>query len=536
MRTTILGLLATALLAALLGCGTQNIGAGGSPSRDSAAFKLDVLDDSFVGGASAAGFDISVEDYGRDVMVSIKAEQAVDLKALYASLEYDPARYRPLTAGPARSLPAAEHYLSLDVKSERGRMWYGQVLSNYEWRSGFSGDGVLATAVFRKEPTPLRSISTPPNAPSSATVLTWDGATGLDWYYFSTGDYDQNSEVGLSDLTPLGANFGETHTVSNITTGLSAIDGDQNGELNIADLTPIGANFGKTCSGYNVYSGVAAGDYPDGGTLAGNIAFATAVGGFGGDATAGTRKTLTYEEGGTLAEFYWVKPTDGATDGTPSNLATTNPANMAAFTLTNPPAGGSGTAVDPYIVDDATDYVFSVVDPTDGDVSTSADTNYAPSAGGAMGAGVNTFNITDGFTGDIAVSATYNGLPTNPGAIHLRIPTGGGGGLVILPDPADGDWAGVTGDGSSADPYVCGSGSFNTDTTMVFSLIAQDSVGDPFPGTPTWASNPPFTAIFANSSVPDFVVTMFSNGYAFANDATEGDSNFLYIVYSDLPD
>lgn len=535
MRTTILGLLATALLAALLGCGTSNVGTGVIPSRDVAAFKLNVLDDSFVGGASAQGFDLTVEDYGQDVMVSIKANAAVNLKALYASLEYDPARYTPLTAGPARSLPGTENYISMDYLKDSGRMWYGQVLTNYEWRAGFSGSGTLATAVFRKGAAPARAVSTPPNSPSSATLLTWDGALGLDWLYFNTGDYDQNQEVGIADLTPLGARFGETYNAADKSTGLSAIDGDGNGELNISDLTPIGANFGKLCSGgYNVYSGAVAGDYPAGGTLAGNIAFSSATGGFGGGATAGTRKAFHYDEGGTLAEFYWVKPSDGTTDGTPSNLCTTNPANAPELILTNPPATGSGTAIDPYVIDATTDYVFQINDvPGGSDVTSSADLPWTmPNDEGA--GSDNVFNLVDSFSGgDFGIIGSYGGQPALP-TIFFRFTTGGGG-LVILPDPADTDWSGVTGAGTSADPYICGTGSFNTDTTTVFSLIAQDGVGDPFPGTPSFASNPPFTAIFTVATTPDFVVTMFSNGYAFANDATEGDSNSLYIVYSDLP-
>ena len=62
------------------------------------------------------------------------------------------------------------------------------------------------------------------------------------WTYANQGDYDQNSEVNIADLTPVGIHLARTHEWS-IWPSAEAADGDTNGEINISDLTAIGQNF-----------------------------------------------------------------------------------------------------------------------------------------------------------------------------------------------------------------------------------------------------------------------------------------------------
>src|SRR6185369_9603959 len=117
-------LAASLLVLGLASCGTTNVGVGSGPGRDTSAFKLNVLSDSFVDGASAAGFDLSVDDYGQDVVVNIKANEAKGLKALYFSLDYNPEQYRPMTAAPNAAAGPREDMLSLHVFKDRGTAWY----------------------------------------------------------------------------------------------------------------------------------------------------------------------------------------------------------------------------------------------------------------------------------------------------------------------------------------------------------------------------------------------------------------------------
>ena len=173
--------------------------------------------------------------------------------------------------------------------------------------------------------------SAAPSTDASQTELSYDSGTGeLQWLFFSQGDYDQNGEVNISDITPIALNFGESSGGGSFAVGTieSVIDGDGNGEINIADLTPIGINFGRRVGSYNIYKSTSADDLPDSNTaangagalLVGNVALTTAVGD-----TAVERLSLAFELGPLdPATFYWVRPNDSASgdgaDGTPSTV------------------------------------------------------------------------------------------------------------------------------------------------------------------------------------------------------------------------
>lgn len=81
--------------------------------------------------------------------------------------------------------------------------------------------------------------------------LSGSGPWLLSWTYRNSGDYDLNGSVTISDLTPVGQNFGMRESDALWFLALHA-DGDGNGEINISDVTPIGQNFGGTIVGYRV--------------------------------------------------------------------------------------------------------------------------------------------------------------------------------------------------------------------------------------------------------------------------------------------
>jgi len=92
--------------------------------------------------------------------------------------------------------------------------------------------------------------------------LTYDATYDtLNWRYNFDGDYDQNSQVNVSDLTPLGMYFLLAGPFNN-TSQQWLVDGDGNELINISDITPLGRHFGAQMSGYNVYIRPSAADYP----------------------------------------------------------------------------------------------------------------------------------------------------------------------------------------------------------------------------------------------------------------------------------
>lgn len=103
----------------------------------------------------------------------------------------------------------------------------------------------------------LREVSAVNEDIHSAPLLELSTAPGggiqLDWDERNIGDYDNNSQVGIADVTPVGIRFGQQLAGSMEYDELLLIDGDENGVIGIGDLTPIGRNFARFTQGFSVY-------------------------------------------------------------------------------------------------------------------------------------------------------------------------------------------------------------------------------------------------------------------------------------------
>jgi len=178
----------------------------------------------------------------------------------------------------------------------------------------------------------LKSASTPPFGEGSATTLNYVVSTSvLSWEYYNQGDYDQNGEVNIADLTPIALHFGETGPFPSYSL-LSVIDGDVNGEINLADVTPIGLNFRNRVGGYRLYQAADLGGYPAapdqpngaGAKLISTFSLPSAAG------ATGRLSMLTQVVPTPYTQWYWVRPFDSAQDGTPSNnVSVIAPENLA---------------------------------------------------------------------------------------------------------------------------------------------------------------------------------------------------------------
>ena len=192
-------------------------------------------------------------------------------------------------------------------------------------------------------------LAAPVTVPSAAKLSLDDNALLLNWGYACQGDYDQNSEVNIADLAPLGTNFQEKSNGGTFPAGslLSMIDGDNNGELNIADLSPIGTNFGRRVKAFNVYRTLNLTDLPA--TSGGPVgAGAELLGSVAYEQFSGNRTIEQLRYSFQLAQaapgwFYFVRPADGASEGTPSNVVSfgAKPGNLdpLAELLASPQSG-----------------------------------------------------------------------------------------------------------------------------------------------------------------------------------------------------
>jgi len=330
-------LLACLLICPLGSCG----GKGGSglsslPAADQHGFSLNILSETYLGESPSGKFALEIEPGSAAVEARVRVMDTHQLKACYFELTYDPDRFDPLEASASKLLLGADQdstapspvkheaagpsILELAVMSQSGAVHFGEVLTDYQHKPGFTGSGVLATVKFARRQFTQRSASTPPTDDASRTEAHWDPASrALTWFYYCTGDYDQNSEVGVTDLTPLGANFGAAGPFDP-QSALSVIDGDNNGQLNVSDITPIGANFARRVQGYDVYLGPDPANLPGGNDEPatvdpiGSVPFGDHVGN-----AQGERLRFSFEYPEPDADLIiWVRPLDGDSAGTPS--------------------------------------------------------------------------------------------------------------------------------------------------------------------------------------------------------------------------
>lgn len=285
------------------------------------------------------------------VVVTISAREAVDLRALYCDLRYDPKRYTPLEvehlpwAGAARKGEApvspAREMLTLEVLSEPGVVHLGQVLAHWDRRAGLTGDADLARVRFAAQPfsdTKAVSAETPVAAEAPQLVVIMQPAW-LDWRWRQLGDYNQDGLVTASDLTPLGAHFGERGEEK---AGLVPLpdgsygerfdfaggdvrqlyDTSENGAIDIYDITAIGVNFGRGADSFAVYHALSPAAYSAEGTPAVEPLTVFPLTQVRRGEPADELVVYNAPLPGLVdRDYYWIQPQNGGTPGPASEFA-----------------------------------------------------------------------------------------------------------------------------------------------------------------------------------------------------------------------
>lgn len=165
-------------------------------------------------------------------------------------------------------------------------------------------------------------------------------AVDLTWSYKLAGDYDQNSEVNIGDISAMGPRLGHSTSDSVDDEADAVVDGDGNGEVNIADLTVLGANYLTGISGYNVYGA-------DGDDLGSATSIWLANVPFADHTKPGARLQFSYHVTDPLAiadgYFYVRAALNDSSEGDTSNIVNVAGGTSALFAV--PPAGQS--TIDP---------------------------------------------------------------------------------------------------------------------------------------------------------------------------------------------
>jgi hypothetical protein len=171
---------------------------------------------------------------------------------------------------------------------------------------------------------PGRQTLAAPVTDSATARLLFDLDTStFEWRYQNPGDYNQDGEVNISDLTPLAVHLGSAvpTTPGGENSIQAVVDGDGNGQVTIADITPLGAALGRRITEFRLYFGSSPAAYPvhnDDPPAIPHFA-SVAVADFQGSRST-ERVYFTYPFVPLTDGLYWTRPADGSDDsvGTPS--------------------------------------------------------------------------------------------------------------------------------------------------------------------------------------------------------------------------
>lgn len=361
--------------------------------------RVSLSSDSLQPGGSLAGISLDLQHAADGTLTAdIGVRDAHELRALYLDIEYDNALWHPQVCDVADEFAARGELLSVSVLDTPGVVHHGQLLAGTDSKNTYSGSGVLASLYLRPGPqeTMRSAAKAPTGANSSSDISFAFGSTfGLFWHYYNQGDYDQNGLVNISDLTPLGIRLGESGPFSPASI-LGVVDGDGNGQINISDITPIGVNFGASIASFNIYASDDIADYPAAGGPSTIEPYATKDKSdfqtpdeehhAGPLANEGRLfywgKIIAQSIGDEDYNYYWVRPTDGVEEGTPSQILA-SPFYSEFFgdsleppTLSIAGMDGMGEYNDPFIAMPGAEYQVSVIDPLNGDISTDPEMRY----------------------------------------------------------------------------------------------------------------------------------------------------------------
>jgi len=269
LKAVVLVTAALAVQFVLTGCGGKSADAVPPRLRTGSDFEFTVVDETYVFDGATAGFKCTQSDSGDVIELQIAVEDAHNLKALMCELRYDPLEYDPQPVECTGALdPTGGEVISqtFALDTNPGYICYGQILPQLQSREGFTGDATLAIARFLKQPDHASKAALAVTNRRSQTTLAWDPENSkLSWFYYCSGDFNQDGYVGVADLTPMGIHWREYSGGGPFpdSDDASVVDYDSNGEINGADAQGIVRNFNESVWGYSIFTSQNIEDYPE---------------------------------------------------------------------------------------------------------------------------------------------------------------------------------------------------------------------------------------------------------------------------------
>ncbi|MEP0813709.1 MAG: hypothetical protein HRF49_03465 [bacterium] len=229
------------LFLALTACGGSERNVNMSYGGGSLAFLIDQS-----GSPSKLPLAAGVEESSSGVVVTVSTSE-VTTNEIFFKLNYDASRFNPKNVEFTGAMGKSVDIAITDVP---GCVDVGTSRIRNREDAGISVRGDIVRIHFARESCVRRRASQAPLGPENKVNLAAvvvDGQATLSWTEKNCGDYDNNGEVGVSDITPIAINYG-------VASGqiLSLVDGDKNGEIGVSDITPIATHYQNAIAGYRV--------------------------------------------------------------------------------------------------------------------------------------------------------------------------------------------------------------------------------------------------------------------------------------------
>ncbi|MCB1187483.1 hypothetical protein KDL29_09985 [bacterium] len=203
------------------------------------------------------GIDVVTTPEGDGVTVSLVAANGFEAgEQLFFNVGFNPSTAH---AEAVQSVVSAqgENVVSLAIESQPGSIDFGAVSTAQGGSAASPGDTLMSFKLKPGEADLGKYVSSAGRNPSLSRAKNLEfhkndgGNWVLEWDYTNPGDYNQDGEVSITDITPIGVHFGQ-RVANSWNDKKRHIDADSNGEINLGDITPMGQNYGARIFAYNI--------------------------------------------------------------------------------------------------------------------------------------------------------------------------------------------------------------------------------------------------------------------------------------------
>lgn len=197
-----------------------------------------------------------------DYHLVVQLRGAPSLTDFFFYLRYHADQYNPRQVSPGSAFGFEGDRLWLAIDKVPGVIAAGMTRVRPDINGGTKlEDGVICEIAFQKHEAddPWWYIERAPNyAVNKPTAVAAysdpeDNSVVLYWKETNIGDYNNDGEVEITDLIPLGRRYGRVSTDGDEDEWDHLLDGERDGEVNYRDVWPIIHNFGALLQGYRVY-------------------------------------------------------------------------------------------------------------------------------------------------------------------------------------------------------------------------------------------------------------------------------------------